>query len=427
MPRLKSQMRNERGAVELIVAAGMLLFLILAALVIDIGNADQTGRSLQNAADAGALSGTQELNSVSPTNVAFAADYALDTLKQPHVAATGCGGAPTGEAPGGSTTCFTSSANGVINGWVYVTTPVSPPLQPYGCAGTCVQGSQEITVKACQTVNTTFARVINVTSERLCKSATGERGSVTAPLALFAKGPSPPCTGSGLTWNNSGDTVTGVVWSDTSFTMNGSNNTLGPTFYNSACSPGFTQTGTNDTYNGQSTPIGVSPIPDPCLSAQPQCDTSVYPGSCTDSSLPANNIPITNHVYCISANSNQNIQVDGFNGNVTFIVTGGAKLNFSCSNGSTCNVSPAPTGGGFVVWNNSPGGSCGTDLVTANNPGQLILNGTIYVPNGGVRLNLATTGTSNAFIDSCTMNINGDLNANGPGVSIPSSTSNLIR
>jgi Putative Flp pilus-assembly TadE/G-like len=428
MQHLKAQLRSEFGAVELIVAAGMLLFLILAALVIDIGNADQTGRGLQNAADAGALSGTQEINSISPTKVAYAADYALDTLKQPHVASSGCGGAPTGESPSGSTTCFRFSSNGAINGWVYVTSPVVPALQPYGCVGTCVQGSQEITVKACQTVNTTFARVINVTSERLCKSATGVLGSTLEPLALFASGAS--CSGNGLTFNSSNSNVAGVVWSNSTFTMTGSNNTLGPTFY--VCAGGTGYPGGGNTYDGQSVPRQAASRPDPCANSPypSQCDpTAIVCDITLAGTSPPDFTPIDGKVYCLNTNNNLNIILSNASYTDTFIVNrtnpGGSKVNFKCS--GTCNVTSVPgTGGGFVIWNNAQA-TCSAELITNNGPGTLDLDGTIYAPNGKINLNLGTNGTNNAFLNGCTLAVNGTVNGTGPGVPVTNGSSNLIR
>lgn len=422
--RTLNRLREEQGIVELLVAGGLIFFLVLAALVVDIGNGDQTARSLQNAADAGALAATQQYNNPNIPRANFASDYAMDTLGQPHNVSNGCPSAPTGEMPAGST-CYSYSSNGAVNGVVYVT-PTSG-LAPFGGACSGSSCAKEISVKVCQTINTTFARVIHITSLRACKTATGVLGTITAPMSLFA---GTACGGQGFVWNSSDDSVAGVVWSNGSFTMNGSNNTLGPTFYNSSCSPGYTlgRGAVNNTYDRQSTPTPVAPIADPCGSGVQQCDTSIYPAHCTDNITNAPATVIANHVYCINSNGNINIGLpDGFNAGVTFIVTGGAKLNFTC--GGTCNVSPAATGGGFIAWNQSSG-NCQNTLINANqnNPGKsFIMNGTFYAPAGGVNLLLGTTGTSSAFVDSCTMSINADINANGPTIQIPSTTSQLIR
>lgn len=59
--RLATRARDESGAVIVLVALGMVAFLGLAALVIDMGGLYERDRELQTAADAGALAGVQEL------------------------------------------------------------------------------------------------------------------------------------------------------------------------------------------------------------------------------------------------------------------------------------------------------------------------------------------------------------------------------
>lgn len=424
-----THLRDERGAVELLVAAGMVFFLVLAALVIDIGNADQTNRGLQNAADSGALAATQQLNS--PINVVYGADYALDTLNQPHVGATpGCGGAPAGEVPAAASNCYAFSSSGAINGWVYVTTPWGPDTPFGGCSGSCPTANQEVNVKVCQTVNTSFARVVNVSSERLCKAATGVLGTTTQPLALFASGNG--CSGNGLTFNSSNSNVSGVVWSNSLFTMTGTNNTLGPTFY--VCpNPHGGYPGGGNTYNGQSVPLQAAARPDPCASSPypSQCDpTAIVCDITLPGTSPADFTPVSGKVYCLDTNNNVNIILSDASYTDTFIVNrtnpGGSKLNFKCS--GNCTVSGVPgTGGGFVVWNNAQPSSCSSELITNNGSGTLDLDGTIYAPGGKINLNLGTNGTNNAFLNGCTLAVNGTVNGTGPGVPVSNTQSNLIR
>lgn len=425
-----TRLREERGAVEVLVAAGMIFFLILAALVVDVGNGDQTARSVQNSADAGALAATQP--AASANRVVYAADYALDSLGQPRDAAPGCPSAPAGEGPAGST-CYAFSSNGAINGAVYVQSPTNPTVFPFGSTCTVVSPScpspgPEVTVKVCQTVDTTFARVIHISRLRPCKSATGIIGTTLEPLALFASGTS--CSGNGLTFNSSDSTVAGVVWSNSKFTMTGSNNTLGPTFY--ACPGGIGYPGGGNTYAGQPVPVQTAAIPDPCApspgpsqcnAAAIQCDITIAGTS------PADFTPISGNVYCLNTNNNLNIILSNASYTNTFIVNrtnpGGAKINFKCS--GTCTVSGVPgKGGGFVIWNNAQA-TCSSELITNNGSGTLDLDGTIYAPGGKINLNLGTNGTNNAFLNGCTLAVNGTINGTGPGVPVNSTTSNLIR
>ncbi len=67
----RSSLQEETGAVAIIVALFLLVLLVLAALVLDLGSLYDHDRELQSAADAGALAGAQELI-YSPGNVAAA-------------------------------------------------------------------------------------------------------------------------------------------------------------------------------------------------------------------------------------------------------------------------------------------------------------------------------------------------------------------
>ena len=65
---------SEAGAVAIIVAFGLVAFLGLAALVVDLGLVYHTKRELQTAADAGALAGAWELPAA-PTAKSVASEY----------------------------------------------------------------------------------------------------------------------------------------------------------------------------------------------------------------------------------------------------------------------------------------------------------------------------------------------------------------
>ena len=56
-----NRFRGELGAVELIVAFALVAILGFAALIVDIGNAKQTRRNFQTAADSGSLAGAHQL------------------------------------------------------------------------------------------------------------------------------------------------------------------------------------------------------------------------------------------------------------------------------------------------------------------------------------------------------------------------------
>jgi Flp pilus assembly protein TadG len=419
---MRRRLQDERGSVLVIAAAFMVALIVVTALGVDIGNARQTQGNLQSAADAGALAGAQQLHqSPSPSAVQYSADYALDSLNQSRVTSPSCAGAPSGEPPTGSA-CYPFATG---NGFVYVTTPWTDDQPTGNCGSSCpkADGTDGINVKVCQTVNATLARVINVTSFRLCKSATASVfGSIAEPYALFAFGDA-QCHG--INFNTSNATVSNVIRTNGSFTMNGSNNTLGPTYYGNGCT--YSTTGTGNTYNGLSTPLQEPPFPDPCLGspAPVQCDPGASALTCP-SATPADNISSGGNftppagpptVYCVTGGSNTNIIVDGFNGNATFVVSGGGKINFSC--GSTCTVSPAA--GGFVVWQKGPSTGCTNEMVTSNGNGSLVMNGTIWAPGAKVNMNTRST-TLNGFVDACSLQINGSVTGAGPPTPVPNST-----
>ena len=82
MKRDESVARSERGAIAIIVAVSLLMFMGLVALVVDMGHARDVRREAQNAADASALAAGNELylNSATPRvtqAVAAAQAYAL--------------------------------------------------------------------------------------------------------------------------------------------------------------------------------------------------------------------------------------------------------------------------------------------------------------------------------------------------------------
>jgi Flp pilus assembly protein TadG len=398
------------------VAAIMVGLLVVAALAVDIGNVRQTQRNLQSAADAGALAGTQQIKqNPTPSATTYAADYALDSLGRPRTT-NNCATAPAGEKPTASSACYPFGSNGLV----YVTTPWAQNDQPTGGCDPqfCPNANTEMNVKICQTVNTTLARVINITSLRTCQSSTAAIfGSIPVPYALYALGDA-QCHG--INFNESGATISGAVVTNGNFVMNGSNNTLGPTFYGSGCS--FSSTGSGNTYNGLNAPLQEpQAIPDPCTVTPypPQCNPTAV--TCQVNQASGNfTISTTdpNKVYCITGGSNSNITVDGINGRATFVVSGGGKINFSC--GSTCNISPADAGGGFVVWQQGPSTGCTNELVTSNQSGNLTLTGTIYAP--GAKVNLNSTTNLNGFIDACTMQVNGAVTGNGPITQVQNNT-----
>src|SRR3954452_14056248 len=73
---------DERGVTMIIFGLVLVALLIIVAIVIDLGNARQQKRQLQNAADAAALAGATDLGTVSAANAcADAVSYTYNNMR----------------------------------------------------------------------------------------------------------------------------------------------------------------------------------------------------------------------------------------------------------------------------------------------------------------------------------------------------------
>jgi Flp pilus assembly protein TadG len=138
--------RDERGISVLIVALTLVTLVVMAALAIDLGDVRQVRSQEQNAADAGALAGAQDLPAA-PEAVAKAAGYAAATMSSTRASSAPCGSGTT------ATACFRAD-EAVIR----VTTPFAGD-------------ARRIEVVVCQPVELTFARMIDITTLKPCRRA----------------------------------------------------------------------------------------------------------------------------------------------------------------------------------------------------------------------------------------------------------------
>ena len=236
-----SRLRDERGSVIVIVAASLLVFLIGAAFVVDIGNARQVARNYQNAADGAALAGAQGLPDsalLTPTPVDYAADYAFQTLLSiSRPAPSDCSDAqlfPAGEVPvpaGGAGTpqCYTSAGLRV-----YVTTPwTDTPADPTPLFGG--YEARQINVKVCGKVIAGFSRVVGIDFVQPCRRATAMSALGTGPCALCVLDGSFGMSGSATA------TVSGSsAWINGNATNSGGTFSAPNGFYVGGTSTGFT-------------------------------------------------------------------------------------------------------------------------------------------------------------------------------------------
>jgi Flp pilus assembly protein TadG len=238
--RLRRRVAQEQGAVIVVVAVSLIVFLGFAALAIDLGSLYRSQRQAQAAADAGALAAADDLGSSSST-----------------------------AAPGDGTNYATTNY------------PGSSPTVSVSTNGT------QVTVKDTATTKLPLAGLLGIPT-----------GTVSA-TAVAGAGPGSPCvtptsgtcyaifasdttcgSGHGITMSGAGNTITGIVHSNGSLNLSGGNQTLGATTVNSPLSSCYTNGGsTGDTFDGAAQPTAVAPIatwPDdfsqvltPCSSAGP--------------------------------------------------------------------------------------------------------------------------------------------------------------
>jgi Flp pilus assembly protein TadG len=168
---------DERGVTMVIFALLIVALLIIVAIVIDLGNARQQKRQLQNAADAAALAGAGDLGTVNAANACTTAySYSYNNMQ-------------LGTAP---SSCPTSSTAGNVT--ISVTTPYTGPP--------AFSASSLVNVRACKDVGTSFARIIGVTSVHVCGNATARKvGLAPSPNPPGPNDADSPCTVDAFTTN----------------------------------------------------------------------------------------------------------------------------------------------------------------------------------------------------------------------------------
>src|SRR4051812_20867935 len=184
---------RDAGFSILLVALLLTVFMVVTALVVDLGNARQQRREAQAAADAGALAGAQDLYASPhvPTGCSdancSAAYYTFNSAQivPGSAAAFAAGrGACTQETAvtvnGSTETCYQYTINGT-------TVDVK---SPYSLGGTTTPDPTMVHVKICWNAPTTFARVIGTNNVNVCGAATaqntgsgGPSGGSTTPVA----------------------------------------------------------------------------------------------------------------------------------------------------------------------------------------------------------------------------------------------------
>jgi Flp pilus assembly protein TadG len=364
--KLTHRARNERGAVLVLVAICMTIFLGMAALAIDVGSFYQQQRQMQAAADAAALAGAQDLPSSASNATTHAQTY----------------GATNAGVP--------SSCNGTSPG-VCVTTPYNT-------------NSSQIKVTVYKNIPTFFGHIFGFTSANVSASAVAAANNRTTAPAVFADDSS--CDGA-LTINGTGINIPAGVQTNGDFYQNGNNGTYGPSTYGGTTSC-YHANGSGNTYGGVAYP--APPTLSTTASSWP-IDYRTNPPTCTQNAASftwnTNNAVIAPGVYCATGA----IDFNGSNmtgNNVTFVADS-FQLNGS-------NNQFTPGFGNLLVWQT---GSSTLQLNINTSASNWLLNGaTIFAPTALINVNADSTGPFSGFLEGYKVDLTGNngftLTGTGP-------------
>jgi Flp pilus assembly protein TadG len=188
MRTLRNRLHDERGISIIIVALGMVGLMGIAAIVVDVGNANQRSRSAQSVADASALAAGWDLPTAAPARTTAAA-YVTDNLGQTLPAPVTC---PVGDTITADTVCYRAGSKRI---WITTPWEASPYL---------------VRVEVCDDVDTTFAKVIGFNTVTVCRDAVAQ---VEPPVPATPGGPaiqafSPDAKKALVT------TSAGTIWTD---------------------------------------------------------------------------------------------------------------------------------------------------------------------------------------------------------------------
>lgn len=179
---------DERGVTMIIFGLIITSLLVIVAIVIDLGNARQQKRQLQNSADAAALAGASVINATTAT--CTGGDMLHDALKYAY----------NNAGITGSVVACPSS------GVQYGTGPTVTAISPYsgGPPAFASNPNALINVRICKDVGTTFGKLVNISSIHVCGNATARKLGVTTPAGgggTTTSDPGAPCTADAFTSN----------------------------------------------------------------------------------------------------------------------------------------------------------------------------------------------------------------------------------
>lgn len=348
------------------VALLMPVLLGLAAFAIDLPAGWFTQRRAQEAADAAALAGAMDL----PGNPSQAKTDAQKYLNENLSGASG----------------------------TYTT--------PYN------SNSSQIQVTVSTTSPSFFAQVLGIGSVHVSASAVATEKTGGGNEAVFSYDSS--CTGSGLTIDTDNVTINGATASNGVLNVGGNSNSLGYTSYGGPNGCKFTQGGSNDTYNGKTTPTQNN-----TLTAWPQTFTMPPASSCVGKAYQSSwtfqtqGQNISPGIYCATGSIDFN--ASNLTGSGVTFVASSFQLN-----GSNESFTPASGENGLLFY--QTGSS--TLYIDGN---TFVSLGTLYAPNAAVGFNSnGCPATISGFIEALDVTLTcSGLTINGTGPSSGQSGSYL--
>ncbi len=401
--KLKSRSLDQRGAVLVIVAICLPIFLGMAALAIDVGSFYQAERQAQAAADAGALAGAADL-------------------------------------PGTFSTAQSDATSYVSKNFPAATAVVTQPT------GT----TNEVQVTVSASTPSFFGHIFGVTSANVSASAVAAETAAFTPCstpgngcyAIFASDSNCGTTGSpnyGVTFNGSGDTITGGVHSNGSIDLIGGSQTLGPTTNGPTASNCTTkQGGGGDSFTSGPTPEAPIPSwPDDYTQILTACGGSGQvactgpggtPSYCTHAAANytfsnGGTTDITNNVYCAYGTGTPS-DPSTWNGLIYFqsgsLGTSssplyGTWIGGTIEVGHTSYLATQTTTPSYPVFYAAGSGNCssassGGVCMTASGSG---VSGGIFAPNGTIEFN--GNGSTANFLESKDVTlVGGGFTGDGP-------------
>jgi hypothetical protein len=417
--------RSERGAVAIVVALLMMVFLGFASLIVDLGNARQLRRQAQGGADAAALAGAQELLAAPPPAappwagvISQVEDYAQQDMGTPLSAWVGCvdpQALPYAPDVTNTDTCISSDSS-TLPTRIRVQLPLRAVPTIFG--GVLGVTTTYVAAAATAEVNPTVACVLCV----LSPTGTALSGNGEGVISI---------TGGGLVVDSTGP-VASYLSGNSLAVSTGTGAGIGgpdaPQGFILASGASYTPT-----------PVEEPPVPDPlstipeCPAAGSVCPTTTFPnvnvsGAALATLTPGiyNTISVTNGASLTMAPGTYIITGSFTMSGLGTLTAAGVTLYFACSSypapcapgqsgasmllagNGALSLSP-PTSGPFqgmtVFFDRN---NTATASITGN--GGAIMTGTIYMASGALSVtgNGSLASALNSMIVASTVTVGGN-------------------